>query len=273
MKKRLTFLVLLALLGAFVFSLEGCGDKVEDPCKGKEPISADFSIGSKVLGEDTVIVADTILAGSQIVFESKSKIDYEKYEWKIGGETRVFNTKKVSLFFQSDLPSQTIEVKLKVQDSFIRRCFPSTNGMDSLLKRFVIVSSGTSVVFGNYEGYLEENPSSRFVVSVQYCNPITKSFICTNNIDKGCNNKLYTSDPYPYINDFTLTYRALRIGGPNSFNFFNAATSYPNLNCNDPKGWLYFGNSINDVIISYTTAIYPNTKTRYKHKFIGKRLK
>lgn len=273
MRKQITFLVLLALLGAFVFSLEGCGDD-SNPCKGKESISADFSIGVDFLGIDTVIVGDTILAGSTVVLKSLANDIYQSYEWTIGDDPKKFITKEVKLTFSEDLfpQAQSIEVKLKVQDSFLEKCFPLTKGKDSITKKMVIVPIRNTLVFGNYEGYLEESPQNKFVVSIRYCDPIKKTFVCTNNINLGCDNKLYTSDPYPYINDISYTYRALHIGDPKSSNFINSATGYLSINCNDPLGWLYFGKSKNQVFIDYSTAIYPDSKKRTKHRFIGKRI-
>jgi hypothetical protein len=272
MKKQLTFLVLLALLGAFMFSLEGCGDD-SNPCKGKEPITAQFDVGVDFLGLDTVIVGDTILAGSSIVFRSKSKEKYQSYEWKIGDDTRKFNTNEVKLYFSEDLfpLPQSIEVKLKVQDSFFEKCYPLSKGQDSVTRKIVIVPEQSTLVFGDYEGYLEENPSSRFVVSIRYCDPVKKRSLCSNNIDLGCDNKLYTSEPYPYV-DISYTYRVLHIGDSRSSNFINSATGYPGINCNDPLGWLYFGKSKNQVFIDYSTAVYPDSKKRTKHRFVGKRI-
>lgn len=270
MRRIASSIVLLALVGAFLFSLEGCGDE-PNPCKGRKTISADFIMGEQFLAIDTLIDADTVLSGGPLSFKSKG--EYASYEWTIGEDPRQFTTRTVSLLFNSVGSPKTIFVKLKVQDPFLKSCFPSTHGIDSVIRKLVILPSDASAVFGRYEGSLEEDPTNKYVVTISYCNPITKSFICTNNIDKGCDNKLYTSDPYPYINDFDFTYRALKVGGKDSFNFFNSSTSYPNLNCNDPNGWLYFGKSLNDVVIEYTTAIYPNTKKRISHKFTGKRLK
>jgi hypothetical protein len=269
MKKQLPLLLLLALIGAFVFSLEGCGDD-PNPCKDKLPISADFIIGEQLLSIDTLIESDTVLTGGTITFKSKG--DYQSYEWKIGDDPRVFTTRSVSLFFEKSDFSKTLSIKLKVKDSFLASCFPNKGGVDSLTKRIVLLPSYASATFGQYEGSLDEDPTNKYIITVRFCQPGVNGFICTNNIDKGCDNKLYTSDPYPYINDFDLTYRVMRIGSPTSTNYLNAASGHP-LNCNDPRGWLYFKNSLNSVIVEYTTGDYTNQKLpRKKHRFTGKRI-
>ncbi|MFM8912020.1 MAG: hypothetical protein ACKOE6_03735 [Flammeovirgaceae bacterium] len=274
MRRLLTFLALLALAGAFVFLLEGCGDN-PNPCKGSDPISADFSIGGLLYAPDTVLVADTILSGGTIVFESLSKREYDSYEWKIGRDPKVFTTKKVALVFQDKLlQPQTITIKLKVRDSFSGKCFPKSGATDSLTKQFVLMPETSSVVFGDYEGYLVEDPTKKFVVSVYYCAPLQHAEVCTNNIDRGCNNKLRISSTLPYIYDISISYRQLFIGDPRDPNFLlDIVTNTPGIYCNDPIGWLYFGKSINDVFIDYTTAVFPDNKKRFPHRFIGKRIK
>ena len=270
MKKQLPFLSLLALIGAFVFSLEGCGPDPESPCNNKKPVSADFITSEKWLSIDTLFDDDTLLTGRTLTFKAKN--EYQTYEWKIGDDPRVFTTRSVSLFFEKLSSPKTLEIKLKVKDSFLESCFPN-KGADSLTKRIVLLPSTASATFGNYEGSLDEDPTNKYVITIRFCQPGVNGFICTNNIDKGCDNKFYTSDPFPYINDFDYSYRVMKIGGSNSTNFFNAASGYPKLNCNDPKGWLYFDNSVNNVIIDYTTGDFNDRKSpRKKHRFIGKRI-
>jgi hypothetical protein len=267
------FVLVVPIAIGIMFSLEGCGDN-PNPCDRKAKITAEFVVGAQFLGVDTVILGDTILAGSTVVFRASSNDEYQFYEWKIGDDPRKFNTKEVGLTFSSDLffQPQSVEVSLKVQDSFLQNCFPLTKGRDSVTKKIVIVPQRNSVVFGDFEGYLEESPNNKFVVNIRYCNPNNQGFICSNNIDFGCDNRLYNSDPYPFINNITYSYRALHIGDSKSPIFINSASGHPGINCNDPLGWLYFGKSKNQVFINYSSAVYPNNKKRRKHKFIGKRI-
>jgi hypothetical protein len=268
MKKQLTFPVLLALLGAFVFGLEGCRDEPQNLCRNREAASANFTMGEQFLSVDTVINADTVLSAKTIVFEAKG--EYPFYEWKIGEEIRVFNTKKVSLFFPSVNQTKTIDIQLKVRDESLSNCFSSSGRIDSLRKTLTLINPTQSVVIGNFEGYLESNSTTKFIVSVEFCNPLFKETICTINIDKGC-----TTRPFPSSSDsrisYEFSYRAMKIGDKDRPVFLNAQSGFPNNDCNDPKGWLYFDKTIKDVIIEYSVGEFLK-QTRKPVVFKGKRI-
>ncbi len=100
MKKQLSLVSLTALIGAFVFSLEGCGDD-PNPCKGLKQTSADFTIMEDIsylrdlnpywpyYACDTVII-------KQIRFTAVDSTA-ATYEWHIGAG--VYTKRKFVLNF------------------------------------------------------------------------------------------------------------------------------------------------------------------------------
>ena len=269
MKKQLPFLILLGLIGAFVFSLEGCGPDPESPCKDKKTVSAEFIVAEQLLSVDTLIDEDTLLTGRTLTFKAKN--EYQTYEWRIGSDPRVFTTRSVSLFFEKSISAKNIDVKLKVKDSFLESCFPN-KGEDSLTKRIVLLPSTASATFGRYEGSLDEDPTNKFIITIRYCQPGVNGFICTNNINKGCDNNNEPPRQGPPI-ESTFSYKAMKIGDTRNQTYLNAASGNPETDCNDPQGWLYFQKSINSVIVEYTTGDFINRNSpRKKHRFTGKRI-
>ena len=97
MKRQITFLSLLALLGAFVFSLVGCGDN-PNPCKNLKPVSADFKFQESIYGFDSLFTTpDTVFAGSRVTFTAK-EIN-ANYNWKVGDDTNAFTKSSFFLDF------------------------------------------------------------------------------------------------------------------------------------------------------------------------------
>jgi hypothetical protein len=167
MKKQLTFLVLLALLGAFVFSLVGCGDE-PNPCKGLKPVTADFEIyeaqqliypdGYKPIDSDTV-VTDWV--------EFNALEQNASYAWTLGKET--ITTKSFKRF---GFPrGQNIQVSLKVTKAPNKTCFPTDNGVDSVKRTFYITPRYLcdSKVTGTYEGYDEGDQKNIRTIIVDAC--------------------------------------------------------------------------------------------------------
>jgi hypothetical protein len=263
--KKIIVTLFLSAVGLVALQLTSCDRSTEpDPCSLLEPASADFIVGESFFGTDTVINSDTIRRGRSIIFKALGRkgkeMDYETYEWKIGNDPRVFTQKVVSLLFNDANEIQPLTVTLTVKDQVLAGCFPDGGGQAVLTKQYVLVPRSTSVVFGDYEGALDENPNEKFIVSVRICQ---FGDICTVNINRGCNNH---ADP-PLSGSRIrpeIAYRAM---------FIDSGTTFFE-GCDNPKGWLYFGKSINDVIIQYTTSDPANrTGPRKRHRFTGRRIK
>jgi hypothetical protein len=170
MKKQITFLVLLALVGAFVLSLEGCGDEPR-PCKNSEQVNARFKIAQKLDGIDSLLEVDTIFAdgGSDYVFFEANEKD-ATYQWKIGTDSRTFNTKNFSL---RNFPLGKIDVTLIVTKAPNKSCFPQDNGIDTVTKSFYGVSPKiTKVPYdGIFTGVMSDKPTDFFDITIRDFGP------------------------------------------------------------------------------------------------------
>lgn len=189
MKKQLTFLVLLALLGALVFLLEGCGDEPQKPntCKDLSPISAKFTItesfqggypnGWKVYDSDTI--------GSQYVTFTALE-EGAKYEWTLGSETI---TKKS--FSRYGLPiGQNVTVSLKVTKEPNKACFPTDDGVDYLERKFYVNNNCIKTPLdGQFEGSHVDEPGTKFTINIDFCylpQGYNRDFIRIINLSPSC---------------------------------------------------------------------------------------
>jgi hypothetical protein len=173
MKKQLTFFVLLALLGAFVFSLEGCGDK----CEGSKRTSAEFKVynelyyydkeNGKAIEKIKQIEEDTLMSPSYVNFEA---IDQNaiSYEWTIGADPRKRTGRKVTVFFndESVADESPIPIKLKLKRNPDTKCFPNDKGVDSVSRHIYFLRSSQSPLYGKYKGEDDVNPGIPFTIEI-----------------------------------------------------------------------------------------------------------
>ena len=211
MKKQLTFLVLLAFLGAFVFSLEGCGDSPPNPCAKAKETSADFRMEEFFEGAIGVwkpYDTDTV-SNLSVNFTAVDSLA-DSYEWRIGAG--VYNTRSKALFFPNTLIGTSIPITLIVKKSKInKQCFPKDDGVDTVTRKLYFTSKCKSLVPGDYFGYTEGNPKDTVTVSIKVCLPYQDqryAQLYMQNLDKGCG---WFYDDYYY-----LGYRQMyRVGDDN----------------------------------------------------------
>lgn len=259
MKKQITIIVVLALLGAFVVSLEGCGDE-PDPCLGLKPFTAKFTIREKLLNDlptDT-LQSDTTITGNFVAFEASE--DYDSYEWKIGVDPKTFTTKKVSLLFL--YPENRIAVRLIATKKTNKQCFPKDDGIDTLVKYFTVIDRGANPVYGNYNGHLTANPDDKFDIQVTHDQWFDQINIL--NLNKGCN----PIDEAIGIRGFQC------FVGFKKISFFGGYVNQ----CKRPIGWLYMAKNSRDIRIPFDEGngapnqVPPINETkRIKYEFVGKK--
>lgn len=271
MKKQLTFLVLLALLGAFVFSLEGCGDKSTpipiDPCSKEKPISANFKVeedfdfvvpGWKYYATDTVM-------STVVRFTAQDSL-CDKYEWEIGAgkyEKRSFKLYFPFSFLQSN---EKVDVMLTVHKK-PGKCFPKDDSIISFTKSIYFASFCKPLYKGSFYGYLEEDPSKKFTITIDPCNInrpnpdnpfITELAFRIDGFPQNCEGKNYIIG-YNSL----LTYRQFSFGGDG---------------CYFPYGYGMILNDKRTLVINYQSqkcpsasgkAAPPECVEQIKHKFIG----
>ncbi len=120
-----------------------------DPCYGKNAVSAAFTIEEVIGGRgDSVyyIPTDTVIAGPNRV-RFRAVQEAESYTWRIGNDTRVWNTRSVTLSFQN--PTE-VNVVLAVSSTPNTDCFPLDNGLDTVLKRLVVYPRPQTAMKGIY---------------------------------------------------------------------------------------------------------------------------
>lgn len=244
-----------------LLQLFGCGgDPEPDPCLDKKPVKADFTIGELISffggnKPDTIVLSDTVLTGNFIVFNALD--NYESYEWRVGDDPRVFNTKQLKLLFQFP---ETLTVSLTVKGKALKNCFPDDDGMDTQVRKIVVIDRKLNPIFGQYEGAIISNPGDVFKVEVVHDAFFDQINII--NINKNC---------YP-INE-SIGLRGFRTIMCYKKLYFYSGFYYES--CKDPQGWLIVDKAIKNVEIRYSTgngSVAQSATKRIYDKFIGKKI-
>ncbi|MBS1553793.1 MAG: hypothetical protein JSU09_02605 [Bacteroidetes bacterium] len=218
MRRIASSIVLLALVGAFMFSLEGCGDE-PDPCKGLKPVYADFKFQDKFSGIDSLFTIDTVLMEAfqgayykRLIFTA-SESD-AKYNWLVGENIKTFTEQTFFLDFTQ--PYGSIETKLTVNKAPNKSCFPSDDGIDSVTKRlYLLEKSNFKYAFeGTFTGHLTTSPKDQFDIiitnfgqspSPDPLDPPGNYGLRVFNLPKGCGrNKVSPSEYSPEITQTTF---------------------------------------------------------------------
>lgn len=187
------------LLGAIAFS--GCPDDVAkptpvDPCKGKTPTTASFSIADLSGSDHPFWVkydCDTVL-NSSVLFEAKER-NADSYEWTIGSQT--ITTRDV---IRGNFPrGEQIPIRLIVRKKPDTTCFPSDDGIDTVV-RFVytvpiVTDSGTlihrfdSPRGGRFKGVHDDSPNDTLIITIDpyyYTQPTITKYAILDFPKKGC---------------------------------------------------------------------------------------
>ena len=173
MKKQLTFLVLLALLGAFVFSLEGCGDE----CEGAKRTSAEFRVynelsyydkeNGKIVQKIKQVEEDTLMVPSYVIFEAIDQ-SATSYEWTVGKEANKRIGKKITVFFDNEsiADDSPITIKLKLSRIPNQKCFPNDKGVDSVSRKIYFLRFSQWPLIGKYLGSDNSSSSINYVIEI-----------------------------------------------------------------------------------------------------------
>lgn len=150
-----------------------------DPCKGKTPLKAAFTIEEKV--GDTSFVTDKALAPGYVFFKAQGT--YDSVRWYIGGVQNTSTNRNHVLYFQNpEGPVDVTFIGYKKQDT---QCFPNDKTADTVRKTVTIVSRDQrAAIVGRFLGYNEGNPSDTFSVTISYYDNVWGYFI--KNLPKGC---------------------------------------------------------------------------------------
>lgn len=214
-----------------------------DPCAGKKPFKADFTIFEAV--EDSLFIADTVLYGNAIKFMANS--DYDTYKWTVGDQKLEYFTKSFALKFNEPYPEIVVRlIATKKPDTL---CFPNDDGIDTVMKKITILKyEGESALVGEWIGSTDKNPLDSFIVSIFYKNVYNNngeyfgSFYFINNLNKGCNSIWRYEDgrESPQIR-YSPGYRTARFH----------ARGFKDNGCNSPYGYIKLSWNHTEITIEY----------------------
>ena len=273
MKKQLSFFALLALLGSFMLSLEGCKDTTTspvNPCEKEKALTANFKVE-----EDFDFVAPgwryyaTDTVSSTVVRFTALDSLCDKYEWKIGAgsyEKRSFKLYFPASFLNSE---EVVEVTLTVHKS-PRKCFPKDDSIKSFTKAIYFANLCNGLYKASFNGYLEEDPSKKFTIKIDPCNmnrpnpdnpALIENAFRIDGFPQNCAGKTYILS----YNSLSM-YRQFSFGGDG---------------CYFPGGYGKIQNDKKTLIIDYQAQKFASPPGKpapqecieqVKHKFVGVRV-
>lgn len=255
MKKQLTFLVLLALLGAFVFSLEGCGDKVENPCASLKETSADFTIMEDFsylveYNDNWPYYACDTVATKFVKFTATDSVA-DSYFWSIGAGR--YTTRIVKLNFANS--SETVvPVTLVVKKKPNIDCFPKDDGLDTVTRKVYFIDPCRTQINGKFFGANEDEPNKKFTIEIKACKD-NIGFYVTNEA-LGCSSLFYNDDLGNLIGYKGLALARLPLG-KNYCKWVNYTVKDLNNNGNVLIRYVYFTDTI-----KFKNPIWKNFKAK-----------
>lgn len=136
-----------------------------DPCCGQSPPDASFTIYED-LSWYVGSFSDTMLSPTDTITTINNPVllranhDASYYEWKIGSDDRVWNTRDVRLNFAS-LPLYTpLLITLKVYKPVNRSCFPEAEDTVTSTRTLVKVPRDSAYIFNKgFVGYTKNQPN------------------------------------------------------------------------------------------------------------------
>lgn len=158
------------LLWACLVLLGSCHHVDPDPCSSQTHQTADFTIqeevGVALLNKTRRYAVDTIAASRAIpiVLSALDTVN-TTYEWTVGGDPRVYTSRRISLAFGQAYGSVT--VSLRVQKTALPGCPLPDNGVATKQKTLVVLPETNAPIYGDYEGYNRSNPAHRFAIHIR----------------------------------------------------------------------------------------------------------
>jgi hypothetical protein len=226
--KYIHFLFCFFIL-SFIFSCEKEKEKV-DPCKDVKPFKASFTMSEEVSDSFFKIQDHKILYYSAVKFEADET--YDSYEWKLGGDPRVWTSRSFQVRFANLDPF--VEVRL-IAKKKANACFPNDRIIDTITDYFSVTPIRDAKIWGKYSGYFMKTPTEkdtfelRQFFSTQPNDPFPSNsrFI---NIPKGCNvipvNGFYANLSggygYAYFKFNDPSNYVCKCGGPKAFGILNS---------------------------------------------------
>ncbi|MFA7626279.1 MAG: hypothetical protein WCZ17_04460 [Candidatus Kapaibacterium sp.] len=247
--KKLIFLTLLLLA---IIMLTGCPDDPvrPDPCDGKSPFKADFTIYEQMGFHNMKFEADTVVRYNVVHFVANG--EYDSYRWTVGTQLEEYTTKSFALSFDgvfSNIPVRLIATKRA--DSL---CFPNDRTIDTVIKYVTSVipadlERSYLPFVGTWRGSTDKDPLDTFDVELGYIvsrdnnGDLDRTFHFINNLNKGCQGVFHQVDGRKFAEVVLSTgYRTGRI-----------ASTTGVFGCNAPNGHFIMSKDHTEIIIEYKT--------------------
>jgi hypothetical protein len=141
-----------------------------DPCFGKSDVSADFDVLTQLTAwywnKDGFLTVDASVSkfSNNLIFKAKDA-SYKHYEWSVGTDIRRWRESEFFLSF-GFREEQTIPVTLIVEGDPKKNCTDKTDWKDTLTRHVRFVNHVDFAIFGEYTGYLTNNPAEIFNVRI-----------------------------------------------------------------------------------------------------------
>jgi len=104
---------------------------------------------------------------------------YDSIKWKVGLDPREFTEKEFSLRF---MEKGSVQIRMIGFRAPNLECFPSDDGVDTVLKQLTIVPKDASLVIGEFDGYFLSEPDIPFTMKIVRSNNTT----WTPEFPRGC---------------------------------------------------------------------------------------
>mgnify|MGYP000457001283 CR=1 FL=1 len=168
-----TVLLVLCLVG-FSSCDDECFDERDPLCENYDPcwdwVEPNFQMGNTGFYYDDVKEAsDTVLFGV-VYFEAKVA-DALEYTWKIGTDSRTWNTSQFTLNFRKSqnahLRDSPILVTLIVKRALNTKCVSDDDGIDTLSRHLHFRYDVEAAFWGDWEGYIDDETDNIYQLRVE----------------------------------------------------------------------------------------------------------
>ena len=230
------------------------------------------------------VEVDTVFEGSLVSFEATQTLD--SYEWRVGGDSRTWNTKKFSLSFLGYLNNNitfpvSIDIILKGKRTKTEKdslCNKQPKYEETITKRLVILPHNSDTndyryytnpaFLGEYEGYSSDKPTEKYTMKIA-TDPDMKDIVYFDNFNNGCRASNKSGYYNPGFYDISYTAGTSKGISEGSGLWANCNLYFSIFSLNKAK------DSINIIYTKNESAIQPSDpKKHFKtYTFKGKKIK
>ena len=155
----------MLFLACILINSCSCDKEKVNPCGGKQPTTAEFTVENYDSFSGTTFKCDTCGYGSLRFTLKDANID--SVWWQVGTDTRLFRQKQLLLSFAKGETESVLKITAKVKrNSPDKECFASDNGINTFSKLVTFINYVDYPIWGDYQGYNIDNPNDTFTVQI-----------------------------------------------------------------------------------------------------------